>query len=52
MPNPTNCAIRGTGGSFRPDLHSVTCPRCGEYNLTGSAESCCTINTEYEIRAQ
>ena len=38
----TDCCICRSRGSFTPlspDLHSVACPRCGEYSLTGSAES-------------
>ena len=51
MPNPTDCAICGTRAIFRPispDLHLVVCPRCGEYNLTGSAES--MLRDRYRIQ--
>jgi hypothetical protein len=51
VPNPTDCAICGTSSSFRPlspDLHSIACPRCGEYRLTGSAES--MLRDQHRIR--
>jgi nucleoside 2-deoxyribosyltransferase len=41
MPNPAKCPLCGSQGSFQPrgDANEYTCPRCGDYRMSGTAES-------------
>jgi nucleoside 2-deoxyribosyltransferase len=42
MPNPIECVFCGTSATFRPrtgDELAITCPRCGNYSIVGTAES-------------
>jgi hypothetical protein len=42
MPDPANCPLCRSSGTFRPitgDRLDYTCPRCGNYTIVGTAES-------------